>query len=54
MIPMAATRIIEEERGVCASRSAHHHNGYHAGDFSRVPITLPGTEIPVSARSATS
>jgi hypothetical protein len=54
MIPMAATRIIEEERGACAGRAVHHHNGYYAGDFSRVPITHPGAATPAAQLPRTS
>jgi hypothetical protein len=49
---MAATRIIEEDRGVCAGH-VHAHNGYYAGDFGRrgghvpvVPNTSPVAPTP--------
>jgi hypothetical protein len=49
---MAATRIIEEERGVFVGH-VHTHNGYYAGDFSRrvprtpvVPSTHPVAPVP--------
>ena len=32
---MAATRIIEEERGTYVGFIVHAHNSYYAGDFSR-------------------
>ena len=32
---MAATRIIEEERGTYVGFVVHAHNSYYAGDFSR-------------------
>ena len=48
---MAATRIIEEERGAYVG-FVHPHNGYYAGDFSRrgvrtpmVPTTDPAAPI---------
>ena len=31
---MAASLMIEEERGTCV-RTPHPHNGYYAGDFSQ-------------------
>jgi hypothetical protein len=50
---MAATRIIEEDRGVYVG-SMHAHNGYYAGDFSRRgvrPATVPNTHpvVPTPA-----
>jgi hypothetical protein len=49
---MAATRIIEEERGIYVG-STHAHNGYYAGDFSHrddrsatVPHPHPVTPAP--------
>lgn len=36
---MAASTIIEEERGIYV-RSPHPHNGYYAGDFSSQPIRV--------------
>lgn len=50
---MAATRMIEEERGVCVG-SVHAHNGYYAGDFSRRDVSrqmVPGTR-PVAPSPA--
>ena len=35
---MAATLIIEEERGTYVGSPCHPHNGYYAGDFSRRPF----------------
>ena len=32
---MAATRIIEEDRGTYVGFVVHPHNSYYAGDFSR-------------------
>lgn len=37
---MAATRIIEEERGAYVG-FVHSHNGYFAGDFSRRGVRTP-------------
>ena len=34
-------RIVEEVSGTYTPRSAHPHNGYYAGDFSRVPFKQP-------------
>jgi hypothetical protein len=49
---MAATRIIEEERGVYVGH-VHTHNGYYAGDFTRretrgpvAPSTHPVAPVP--------
>jgi hypothetical protein len=36
---MAASIIVEEERGTYR-RSMHPHNGYYAGDFSRLDLTV--------------
>ena len=38
---MSKTLTIEEESGTF-SRTWHPHNGYYAGDFSTVPMPLPG------------
>ncbi len=45
---MAATRIIEEERGTYISH-VHPHNGYWAGDFSRREVQSPTVLHPHSA-----
>jgi hypothetical protein len=37
---MAASITIEEERGTYL-RSPHPHNGYYAGDFSRLDLGSP-------------
>lgn len=37
---MAATRIIEEDRGAYVG-FVHAHNGYYAGDFSRRAVRAP-------------
>ena len=37
---MAATRIIEEDRGAYVG-FVHAHNGYYAGDFSRRAVRTP-------------
>ena len=37
---MAASIVIEEERGTI-TRSSHPHNGYYAGDFRAVRPTEP-------------
>ena len=37
---MAATITVEEERGTYV-RSPHRHNGYYAGDFSGLDLTVP-------------
>lgn len=42
MIPMAATRIIEEERGIFVATPRNPHQGYYAGDFSVRPTPLNG------------
>ena len=34
-------RIIEEESGTYTPRRVHPHNGYYAGDFSKVPFRQP-------------
>ena len=36
---MAASITVEEERGTYR-RSTHPHNGYYAGDFSRLDLTV--------------
>ena len=42
---MAATLIIEEERGTYVGSPCHPHNGYYAGDFSRLPAPVrPGRQ----------
>lgn len=37
---MSASITVEEERGTYV-RSPHRHNGYYAGDFSRIDLTVP-------------
>jgi hypothetical protein len=32
---------VEEVSGTYTPRSAHPHNGYYAGDFSKVPFRQP-------------
>jgi hypothetical protein len=47
---MAASLFIEEESGTYTTRPRHPHNGYYAGDFSRVPWTGSGlrrSPVPV-------
>ena len=39
---MAATRIVEEERGSFTGTRRHSHQGYYAGDFGRGPSTFDG------------
>ncbi len=39
---MAATRVIEEERGTFVATPRNPHQGYHAGDFSRRPSAPNG------------
>ena len=39
---MAATRIIEEERGIFVGTPRNPHQGYYAGDFSGPPTPLKG------------
>ena len=39
---MASSRFIEEESGTYSGQIRHAHNGYFAGDFSRVPRTGSG------------
>ena len=47
VIPMAATRIIEEERGTFTGAPRSSHQGYWAGDFSRRITTAPaGSGVP--------
>ena len=36
---MAATRTIEEERGTLSGAPRSSHQGYWAGDFSRLTVT---------------
>ena len=57
---MAASRFIEEESGTFTARSRHRHNGYYAGDFSQMPVTVPDLrltfprpEVISSARTGT-
>jgi hypothetical protein len=38
---MASSRIIEEESGTYTGQRRHPHNGYYAGDFSQMPLTVP-------------
>lgn len=42
VIPMAATRIMEEERGIFLGNPRNPHQGYYAGDFSGPPTPLNG------------
>ena len=37
---MAATRVIEEERGTFTGSPRNPHQGYYAGDFSSRPVTV--------------
>ena len=53
---MAATRIVEEERGTFTGTPRNPHQGYYAGDFTNRPTTYDGfaralryAERPVSA-----
>jgi hypothetical protein len=39
---MAATRIIEEERGTFTGTPRNPHQGYYAGDFSRTSTSYDG------------
>jgi hypothetical protein len=39
---MAATRIVEEERGTFTGTPRSPHQGYYAGDFSTRPATAHG------------
>ena len=39
---MAATRIVEEERGTFTGSPRNAHQRYYAGDFSRRPVTAAG------------
>jgi hypothetical protein len=39
---MAATRVIEEERGSYTGAPRNPHQGYYAGDFSGRPVTVIG------------
>jgi hypothetical protein len=51
---MAASIIIEEERGTFV-RSPHPHNGYYAGDFSRLELGAtfhPSTHLTVRGASS--
>jgi hypothetical protein len=38
---MASSITVEEERGTYRRSPHHPHNGYYAGDFSRLDLTLP-------------
>lgn len=57
---MAATRIIEEERGTFTRTARNPHQGYYAGDFSRRAATYDGfalaryAERSSTARSSSS
>ncbi len=35
------SHIVEEESGTFVPRLQHAHNGYYAGDFSKVPFPAP-------------
>ena len=39
---MAATRILEEERGTFTGGPRNPHQGYYAGDFTRRPAAYDG------------
>jgi hypothetical protein len=39
---MAATRVIEEERGTFIGSPRNPHQGYYAGDFSNRPVAAMG------------
>ena len=47
---MAASLIIEEESGSYTSRVRHPHNGYYAGDFSRITRTGFGPRASYAER----
>ena len=52
---MASSRIIEEESGTYTGAPRHPHNGYYAGDFSNVPLTVPELRLVLpSARQPAS
>ena len=42
---MAASRFIEEESGADIARRPRRHNGYYAGDFSQMPLTVPDLRL---------
>lgn len=52
---MAATRIVEEERGTFTGTPRSPHQGYYAGDFSRYPSAFDGFALAqkYSERSST-
>ena len=51
---MAASITIEEERGTYVRSPHHPHNGYYAGDFSRLDLGAPfrAATRPGSGRTA--
>lgn len=49
---MSASITVEEERGTYR-RSPHPHNGYYAGDFSRLDLTAPFRATTYSTSYAT-
>ena len=42
---MASPRIIEEESGTYTGPRRHPHDGYYAGDFSQMPLTVPDLRL---------
>ena len=34
------SHVVEEESGTYVSQFQHSHNGYHAGDFSAMPVRV--------------
>jgi hypothetical protein len=50
---MAASLVIEEERGTCV-RSVHPHNGYYAGDFSGPSRRVPPTPLTSTTKEQSS
>ena len=52
---MAASLTIEEERGTYVRSPHHPHNGYYAGDFSRLELGStfhPSTHLTVRGASS--
>jgi hypothetical protein len=50
---MAATRIVEEERGTCTGSPRNPHQGYYAGDFTRPPDAYDGFALAARRTAGT-
>ena len=50
---MAASLVVEDERGTYTQLVRHPHNGYYAGDFSSdLTVSVPDGLRPVSQQPA--